>query len=85
MAHVKGEKRAIMKLSKPGRVGCGDAAGFDAVISEPPHTTHILDKTWKAIFAVGKSSVSFAKCSMVEITFSKMAWFAVAVSTLLKS
>lgn len=53
-------------------------APFDitGAISGPPHELAILDKTRNAIFAVVGSSASLAKCSMVEMTVSKIGWLA---------
>lgn len=46
------------------------------LISGPPHRLDIRDRTENAILAVGKSSTSLAKCSIVVITVSKIDWFA---------
>lgn len=47
-----------------------------ATISGPPQRLDIRASTRNAIFAVGKSSASLAKCSMVDMTVSKIDWFA---------
>lgn len=44
--------------------------------SGPPHVLTMRIRTEKASFAVGKSAMSLAKCSIVDITASKVSWFA---------
>src|SRR6266498_3701970 len=87
IAQTRGENRFMMKSSKPGSVGWGLESGrtpFGSLwvrltTSGPPQTLTIRLRTWKVIFAVGKSFPSFAKCSRVEITVSKTGWLAVVM------
>lgn len=71
-----GEKRVIMNWAKPGRAGWVVMSPLEGLagwlISGPPHRLDIRDRTEKAILAVGKSSTSLAKCSMVVMTVSKI-------------
>ena len=49
----------------------GDEGGWDWT-SGPPHVKTIRVRTVKASLAVGKSVISLARCSMVEMTASKV-------------
>ena len=66
-----------MKRSNPGRLGCGIVTvpfGDEETVigrSGPPHTRVIRVSTEKANLAVGKSVMSLAKCSIVDMTVSK--------------
>jgi hypothetical protein len=62
-----------MNWPKPGSGGAGGAPLVaSGTISGPPHELLIFERTEKAIFAVVKSSMSLEKCSIVEMTVSKM-------------
>ena len=83
MAQQSGENRVIMKRSNPGRAGCGvvlvvisaPGGGGDESGKPCPPQAHVMRvRTENASFAVGKSLMSFAKCSTVEMTASNMGW-----------
>ena len=67
-----------MKRSNPGRLDWGAGEALSEVEdvwverSGPPQTSVIRVSTENASFAVGKSLMSFAKCSMVEMTVSNV-------------
>lgn len=74
IAQHNGENLVIMNWPKPGSGACDGGVPLEAsaITSGPPHELLIFERTEKAIFAVVKSSISLEKCSIVEMTVSKM-------------